>query len=411
MKRVIIMMILGIVATAYSANLPNMGSYSPLSKFIEKRQESQLVSARDPNRTRKASTFKKPWIGDSLHDMEEIVYPRPTPPYPPYPPYPPRKPFPDWDIPPYDPGDTEEDECDSSPCPKLCRKVERMALPTSPYAPPGGVIGGMIPGAAYRYYIVPPRHPCGAAQQQFPGLGWRIANVFIFGTGFVGYTRGETYFIVTLPSIAGGLECLVVTFQNTCTGALCGPIGYCDDVTPIATCTSGTITGCPTAAVAYNSTTGLSVSEGKGYTWSLSGGGSISATGVSATYTAPASNAGCANNGVVSLKCDGEVVDTCTIAVSGYEGCCWYSSGAYYYLGECVSDGTEFCAEGNYQCVLADVYDCDDNFRHTINICSGGVDCSNLVETCLEIHGGSTGPHDFRTGVEISNGCCPDALK
>ena len=55
------------------------------------------------------------------------------------------------------------------------------------------------------------------------------------------------------------------------------------------------------------------------YTWELDGGGSLSSyTGLTTTYTAAETNAYCENNGVISLFCNGVLIDTINIAVNIY---------------------------------------------------------------------------------------------
>ena len=57
------------------------------------------------------------------------------------------------------------------------------------------------------------------------------------------------------------------------------------------------------------------------YTWSLSGGGSLSATtGKSVVYTAPSSNANCANNPTITLTNKSGATATLKIAVNCYTG-------------------------------------------------------------------------------------------
>jgi hypothetical protein len=64
-----------IPTVAHSARLPNVSDYEPLRGYMKRAQESSISNANDPTRTRKASTNKKPWAGDSLVHMEDSVDP------------------------------------------------------------------------------------------------------------------------------------------------------------------------------------------------------------------------------------------------------------------------------------------------------------------------------------------------
>jgi len=87
---------------------------------------------------------------------------------------------------------------------------------------------------------------------------------------------------------------------------------------------------------------------GEVYSWATTSGSFDTDTGTSVVYTAPATNAECANNPTISLTCGGNVVDTLQIAVtnssvSGYayatghfdsaSACNRGGSGGYYVAG------------------------------------------------------------------------------
>ncbi len=116
------------------------------------------------------------------------------------------------------------------------------------------------------------------------------------------------------------------------------------------------------------------------YDWAIdSGGGSLSAaTGLSVDYTAPSSNAECAENSIISLSVEGNVCDTLALAINAGV------SGTAYWKFE----GTVFNDWYYFQ-----PFRCDDSR-------SGG--------------GGwypdPSSPKDVRTSAMITEGCCPAGL-
>lgn len=194
------------------------------------------------------------------------------------------------------------------------------------------------------------------------------------------------------------------------------------------------------------------------FTWSLSGGGSLSSTtDQNIVYTAPASNPNCGSNATISLLCNGTVIDTLEITIMGTVG------GTAYYATVCSSEGhcyeprwtgsywvTEFtvasvqiwyygctgtgyrtgtsCAAGSGSCIDPDnpvpcadclasktvsSY-CSAEYTQTNRLSCGGaaLDCTAwcVVDASLSDGPALGEPVDVRTPAMIAKGCCPPAL-
>jgi len=163
------------------------------------------------------------------------------------------------------------------------------------------------------------------------------------------------------------------------------------------------------------------------YDWAITaGGGSLSAeSGESVIYTAPATNAECANNPTIELSCNGVVLDTLQLAVNAYT-----STEAFYVKYckyDCKQEGTaDYCAlVGRWQ------GGCDNAEVEMGGVCGGGsMDPSDDCAWCTSIGRGTcvdvkdigdcsiapwAGPDlgeaiDVRNAYMITNGCCPAAL-
>lgn len=188
---------------------------------------------------------------------------------------------------------------------------------------------------------------------------------------------------------------------------LFGPENVCDDTATITTVAedcrgcSGSEISFTTQHMPLGSSQGLGVLNGStlhNYTWSLSGGGSLSkTTGMTTTYVAPLSNYNCEENAYITLKCDGIVVDTLGIAVYapdsvgvmghfldnitvGYAACdhlmvggCYGTSGMCFTLYNCheydlLCDGTILQRAPGYEqtwCTGADCFPCESPQCHT----------------------------------------------
>ncbi len=124
-----------------------------------------------------------------------------------------------------------------------------------------------------------------------------------------------------------------------------------------------------------------------------SGGGSITSDGV---YTAPATNAECAGNPTISLKCGGSVVATLSLAVNAYglcilavQDCCDYSPAPGY----------------DFSCLTS--YDCQGGFCSPPWIHSA---CSCATGQFSGAPCGGGWDNDKRTAAMITGGCCPAQL-
>ena len=193
------------------------------------------------------------------------------------------------------------------------------------------------------------------------------------------------------------------------------------------------IAGCQSSHIDYttqqmaaNETQNLTVGDptaGATYTWAVtSGGGSVSPlTGTSTTYTAPATNAECANNPTITLKSGDEVCDTLQIAVNAttptdaagntVEDICdqnipkntlWpqcrttvYTGSDYnYYFGRCCQT----------------IFNCDGSLRLP-GWLTGAVSDTLSPEWCVKWSSCSNpGLYDTRTAAQKTAGCCPAQL-
>lgn len=169
------------------------------------------------------------------------------------------------------------------------------------------------------------------------------------------------------------------------------------------------------------------------YTWEIiAGGGTITpSTGASITYTAPATNAECANNPTIQLACNDVVVGTLQLAIN--------AGGAEPAYG--VSDFVPNDPQSGYCDDLLRVrtYRCNGTANQSTTSCDciqqgapdgcrcgwGGCGyqvCSHAVQIagcqagqCGAVFPGApencpTGTHDNRSQQQITDGCCPAAL-
>jgi hypothetical protein len=178
----------------------------------------------------------------------------------------------------------------------------------------------------------------------------------------------------------------------------------------------------------------LSVSGGvlgETYAWAiLSGGGSLSASsGSSVDYTAPSSNANCANNPTIQLSCNGNPMHSITIAVNDYgtndagrictyiEGDCiiviapggpnvYYQKGVTGYIKRINCDGTLTTiqtAARSDACWAPLVPGCGCDLMLSTSL-------AYLLTTGLSCDAGWNVAFDVRTAADKANGCCPSQL-
>ncbi len=157
-----------------------------------------------------------------------------------------------------------------------------------------------------------------------------------------------------------------------------------------------------TQQMSVNESQNLSVgnpTEGSIYTWSLSGGGSLSTTtGNSTTYTAPAANVNCLQNATITLQCDNpEVVcDTLRIAVNATApGIAYYTNMKVEFSGGCafMEGGWWYDQENQWLC-NGTFY--DHNIHSPDYVNPYGAPCPAV--------------YDRRSATQKTAGCCPAAL-
>lgn len=159
------------------------------------------------------------------------------------------------------------------------------------------------------------------------------------------------------------------------------------------------------------------------YTWTIvSGGGSLSSsTGSSTLYTAPATNANCANNPTIQVCEAYGGCATLKLAINAVVGiayqvpsapvnqgtCSWKISGSRYncddsfnapvncYACTCGSPTDCICGAGLSPCTISGI----------VANCNAGVGCLGTPNSC---NAGQV--YDLRTGPQITSGCCPVGL-
>jgi hypothetical protein len=172
--------------------------------------------------------------------------------------------------------------------------------------------------------------------------------------------------------------------------------------------------------------------QGFVFTWSLSGGGSLSSTtDQNIVYTAPSSNAGCTQNATISLLCNGVAVDTLEIAINAV------ATGVAFYIKATAFDEStpsyeEPCLLSGYYAawrISIDAYKCDGTLNNHVGGSTqySSYPCWSLKDDdwvspscCVEAKtkcengvapvGPLDVPIDTRTAAQIAAGCCPAEL-
>jgi len=241
---------------------------------------------------------------------------------------------------------------------------------------------------------------------------WCPSDPIVGGTtgyGTISVGAGSASFcadpVVTLASV------MFITKK----GSVCYAAGYAKDPKECDPCTGVGSIGYTTTQMSVNETQQLTSLCGQRSggtcipTWSVSGGGSITSGGL---YTAPASNANCTNNPVITLLCGSKVVATLSIAVNAWSE---PTASAYYQKGACKevgSPGQCYCNCGRTDATHGyDTYNCSGVYTgQSTYACQGdfygcgvpsGDDCD--ASSCPQTV-------DARTSTLISLGCCPAAL-
>lgn len=208
-------------------------------------------------------------------------------------------------------------------------------------------------------------------------------GIYKYGGALVVRERGQAKPAVLLNSSYGvkGANCGCITIESSC--VICGDasIGYTSQQMSTDEAQSLTIDdGC----------------SGGNYTLEISsGGGSIDGL----TYTAPSTNAECADNPTIVLKLDGVIIDTLNIAVNKSDQLGW----AYIDYSEATTCVGGYCKK------YATLYRCNGVAgSRTFQSCVYGdwIECEDL-SGCGNCEGGN---YDIRTEAQITAGCCPAGL-
>ena len=326
---------------------------------------------------RKFSQFEKPYLEGEYKQMH-LDWPGND--WPSWKPWekPPAGPFPD--IPGYEPGrnvfnvppDDEDRRCDQGGC---------LVIDWPPFY--------VEPGELHKIYI---------STGVYPVVRVEIDGPIIFTHDCIGKANPSGSLICGVycggwMQVKGGAEGegISVTFKTADGGSCC----YTGEV--IAVCDPLAVIQYTTLQMAVDEEQGLSASEsGAGYTWTISsGGGSLSKSeGNSTVYTAPSTNANCTANPTIQLSCDGNVIDSITIAINQYTGTAW----AYKIWQDCEPHGEGWAK-------LMDAYDCNNVHKFGPNYSCTGTDEADCIASCP-----ATGMEDVRTQAMKDAGCCPEAL-
>jgi hypothetical protein len=145
--------------------------------------------------------------------------------------------------------------------------------------------------------------------------------------------------------------------------------------------------------------------KGFDFSWSLSGGGSISSTTEqNITYTAPSANEGCINNATISLLCNGVAVDTLEISINAVTSL--YTAYIVKTCTEkhCIDLGDEGCSGAIGGCakcaeVIGRAYNCDGTVRSTPTCTTGALRTYATNKHCADILGTDYAPAGVFEGV------------
>jgi hypothetical protein len=163
---------------------------------------------------------------------------------------------------------------------------------------------------------------------------------------------------------------------------------------------------------------------GASWLWEiLAGGGSLSdpTSSSGCTYTAPASNEGCEQNPTISLSCDGVVMDTLDIAVTGTTGGYWTPIARVYYAASTGyrspwysnCDVDNMCnMDGDLPTIPFAHYDCYGQ-NATLHSCGKETVCCQSEQPTWQMYCSGASPNsvvDLRSPTDLSNGCCPEQL-
>jgi hypothetical protein len=251
-----------------------------------------------------------------------------------------------------------------------------------------------------------------------------------FGNASEGYVTGGAR-----PVYCPGSSTSVHLSFATKKGGLCSARGRAKDPELCRNCTGTGSIGYTTTGMQINEVQQLSSTCGVGpggncnATWSLTGGGSITSGGL---YTAPASNANCTNNPIITLSCGGSVVATLALAINGSSGTVAYQKGSNCISTLCMDDPN--CPGPYCQCstpcylenctFILTMYGCNGTVTGTPSTKGGqAAFCKGPIGTCVlqaTANDNNSIPHTFAawcssaidvrsTGAKAA-GCCPAEL-
>lgn len=198
--------------------------------------------------------------------------------------------------------------------------------------------------------------------------------------------------------------------------------------TTVSGCSKSECCGCEGISIGYTTQqmtvneqqtlTALGAKDGCEYNWAVySGGGSLSSnTGTSVVYTAPATNAQCANNPTIILSVGSTQCDSLRIAVDAVGAFSAYETPVTG-TNAGLTQSSDPCPPNDCGCFVAwRKYYCNDNFWIQTNIDFGHAPCGctgKYTTFCWE--GEPCTPScaavwDTRTAAQKTAGCCPAAL-
>ena len=366
------------------------------------------------------SENKKPYKSTTYEDMEygldPISFNPWRPPHIPIPQFPAPPPIPYTPTPedpgPPDPGPTPTPTPGPTPGP--------TPLPTPPPSPsPDWTCRGCM---AYDFEFCPDGPCVEVPIWDYCPIDPIVSGGPWFGRDDEGFVQGGRN-----PVYCPGASTSVHLSFTTKNGGICSARGRAKDPDLCKGCDGTGSIGYTTTGMQVNETQQLTSTCGVGpggncnATWSITGGGSITSGGL---YTAPASNANCTNNPVITLLCGSKVVATLGLAINGS------SSGAYAGFITCCQSNSVPIGGGrvqNFGSIIGVGVTCSGAYIGSLATCTGPFDCTysgqqyctdcDICAHILSSHCYSGDPcfgvctyggfHDLRTTAMLLDGCCP----
>lgn len=270
--------------------------------------------------------------------------------------------------------------------------------------------------------VLDDRYKWASGEPQDPIVSWEAINGVI--------TESDMFHACIKADAEAPHGQFVELIATTKSGATCEGFAWVEGDDCISCdCTDITI-GYTTQQMAVDEVQTLTATNGTvdcTYDWAIdSGGGSLSAaTGLSVDYTAPSSNAECAENPVISLKCEGETCDTLQIAINAVVG-----SNNLAYTIDCVTQYNQYMIDNDFWACCKEHWSCDASYYPSKDSCSSTYCCEaigncysdsgfnsytrdyeySLAAALAKCNDHMSGIGDLRTESLITQGCCPSAL-